>query len=561
MKFQFFGVTCHTGMFNCPYNKKLPSPAVKMLMAGVVLSVYLFGESRTDRLSAAAANSNEPPVLMFPLDTTFYEDTQLELSHAFILEAVQDPDHHDSLLTIQIRADSGLVFYRFDQTNQSHYFWANKDVDSCGYFHIRVKDPQDTTLIESFIVDIIPVNDAPVLAVLPDTCSPQDTVFFLPLAGSWSDVDNDSAEMEWGASAAFCDLRLSSGNDTLICSPPIGFTGWDTVVIALFDPAGLSCRDTFQIYFRDAIPPSFTFGIFQNPVASSYLDIYFFPNETLDSLYTATINDDTMETDLLLTINPAPYHIHYKMPGGGNYQLSVTASDTSQNSGTSVYDFAASYVSKEIGGILCSADSVVQFQFPANSIQGDAYLLCLPVETTGRSGLPDNIYGGYSVSAPMPELIQPGKIIVIAPNGGTALCISRQVTSGWEALPTHYDAEKSCYWAFIDKLGIFLFTPASPESPGSIPSRFALAQNHPNPFNAETVITFDLPETPYNTRNEASIRVYDLCGRKVATVLNRYLPAGQYRLTWSSGDLASGIYFYTLKYGSRTITKKMTVLK
>lgn len=561
MKFQFFSITCHTGMFNRPYNKKLSLFAVKMLWAGIVLSIILLGESQTDRLSGAAANSNEPPVLLFPLDTTFYEDTQLELPHAFILEAVQDPDHHDSLLTIQIRADSGLVFYRFDQTNQSHRFWANKDIDSCGYFHIRVEDPQDTTLIESFIVDIIPVNDAPVLAALPDTCSPQDTVFFLPLAGSWSDVDNDSAEMEWRASAALCDLRFSGRNDTLICTPPAGFIGWDTVVVTLSDPAGLSVQDTFQIYFRDAIPPSFTYGIFQNPVASGHLDIYFFPNETLDSLYAATINGDSMETELLLNIHPAPYHIHYRMPGGGNYQITVSAADTSQNSGISVYDFAASFISKESGGILFSADSAVRFQFPGNSLQSDAYLLCLPVKPDRRSGFPDNACNGYSVSAPMPELIRAGKIIVTAPVNGTSLRISRQVKSGWEALPTHYDEEKSCYWAFIDQLGIFAFSPVSPESPVSIPARFALAQNHPNPFNAETVITFDLPETTGNPHNEASIRVYDIGGRKVTTILDRYLPAGHYRLTWSCGDLASGIYFYTLKCGSRTITKKMTVLK
>lgn len=562
MKFQFFSVTCHTGMFNRPYNKKLPLFTVKMLLAGIVFTISLFGEFQTDRLSGRAVNSNEPPVLLFPLDTNFYEDTRLELSHALILEAVHDPDHHDSLLTIRISADSGLVFYRFDQESQMHLFWANQDVNSCGYFHIRVQDPLEATITESFVVDIMPVNDAPLLAAFFDTCSKQDTIFKLPLTGYWDDVDNDSTEMQWLVSALYCDVGFSGANDTLICIPPAGFIGWDTIRVTLSDPGGLTVKDTFRIFFRDAIPPGFTFGIFQNPVASRHLDIYFFPDESIDSLYSATIKGDTIQTDLIFYINPSPYHSHYKMSGGGAYQIVVTAADTSHNIGTSRYDFSASYVSKRNGGILCSADSTVQISFSSESVQSDEYVLCLPIDPKLASGQPENNdFCGYSIVAPRQELSGGCKILFKNRSAGEHLGIYCWNESGWQYLQTYSDEENRYYWAYIDKLGHYVLKTVVPGPAVLVPSRFDLAQNYPNPFNSETVIAFDLPEIRNRSTSEVTIVLYDIRGRKVATILNRSVAPGHYRQTWRSGNLPSGIYFYILKYGHHTAIRRMTVVK
>ncbi|MGC9363761.1 MAG: hypothetical protein ACP5FZ_04230 [Fidelibacterota bacterium] len=549
-------------MFNRSYNKKLPLLARKMLLAGVVLTISLFSESRTDLLSGAAANSNEPPLLLFPLDTTFYEDTQLALPHAFILEAVQDPDHHDSLLTIQIRADSGLVFYRFDQESQQHLFWANRDVDSCGYFHIRVQDPLESTLTESFIVDIIPVNDAPLLAAFSDTCSKQDTIFKLPLTGCWDDVDNDFTEMQWLANALYCEVSFSGANDTLICIPPAGFIGWDTINVTVSDPGGLAARDTFRIFFRDAIPPGFTFGIFQNPVASRHLDIYFFPDEPIDSLHSVMIRGDTIQTDLMVHINPPPYHSHYKMSGSGAYQIVVTASDTSHNIGISRYDFSASFVSKRNGGILYSSDSTVQISFFSESIQSDEYVLCLPIDPKFASGQPNGSdFCGYSIIAPRQELSCNSKILFKNWSGSERLGIYRWNESGWEYLQTYSDETNIYYWAYIDRLGNYVLKRVAPELGVLVPSRFELAQNYPNPFNSATVIAFDLPKVRDRSTSEATLILYDVLGRKVATILNRSAAPGHYHLTWRSGNLPSGSYFYILKYGPYTAKKKMTVVK
>jgi hypothetical protein len=78
----------------------------------------------------------------------------------------------------------------------------------------------------------------------------------------------------------------------------------------------------------------------------------------------------------------------------------------------------------------------------------------------------------------------------------------------------------------------------------------------PNPFNAETVIAFDLPEA-----GQVSLEVYNLMGQKVATLIDGNMPAGQHSVTWDASRFASGIYFYKLTAGDKIITKRMTLLK
>jgi len=88
-----------------------------------------------------------------------------------------------------------------------------------------------------------------------------------------------------------------------------------------------------------------------------------------------------------------------------------------------------------------------------------------------------------------------------------------------------------------------------------------LMQNHPNPFNPTTTISFSLPE-----RNKATLSVFNLEGKLVKTLVNGVLEAGQNQIAWdgtnSSGNqVASGVYFYSLKAGNSTLTKKMVLLK
>jgi photosystem II stability/assembly factor-like uncharacterized protein len=90
----------------------------------------------------------------------------------------------------------------------------------------------------------------------------------------------------------------------------------------------------------------------------------------------------------------------------------------------------------------------------------------------------------------------------------------------------------------------------------SLPSKFELYQNYPNPFNPDTKIKYDLPKTELVT-----MRVYDILGREVTTLVNEEKAAGSYRVNFNAGNLASGVYLYRIQAGNYTSVKKMILIK
>ncbi len=89
-----------------------------------------------------------------------------------------------------------------------------------------------------------------------------------------------------------------------------------------------------------------------------------------------------------------------------------------------------------------------------------------------------------------------------------------------------------------------------------VPVAYELGQNYPNPFNPTTKIRFSIPEAGL-----VSLRIYNLLGEEVATLLNNDQPAGVYEANFDASSLSSGIYFYTLQAKNFTSTKKMVLLK
>jgi hypothetical protein len=93
------------------------------------------------------------------------------------------------------------------------------------------------------------------------------------------------------------------------------------------------------------------------------------------------------------------------------------------------------------------------------------------------------------------------------------------------------------------------------------PLAFELEPNAPNPFNPSTRIAFTLPEA-----ERAVVRVYDVRGAHVATVLDSRLSAGRHHVQWNGVDdagtpVASGTYFYTLAAGKKAVSRKMVLVK
>jgi hypothetical protein len=89
-----------------------------------------------------------------------------------------------------------------------------------------------------------------------------------------------------------------------------------------------------------------------------------------------------------------------------------------------------------------------------------------------------------------------------------------------------------------------------------IPKEYKLEQNYPNPFNPSTTISYQLPEA-----GNVSLKVFDVLGREVATLVDEYRNAGSYEIEFVASALPSGVYFYQLKAGDFVETKKMLLIK
>jgi len=90
-----------------------------------------------------------------------------------------------------------------------------------------------------------------------------------------------------------------------------------------------------------------------------------------------------------------------------------------------------------------------------------------------------------------------------------------------------------------------------------IPVLFALYQNYPNPFNPTTTINYSIPKASLVT-----IKVYDILGRVISTLVNGEKSAGNYSVQFSAiGGLSSGVYFYRMQAGGFVQTKKLLLLK
>ncbi len=94
---------------------------------------------------------------------------------------------------------------------------------------------------------------------------------------------------------------------------------------------------------------------------------------------------------------------------------------------------------------------------------------------------------------------------------------------------------------------------ASPTAP---PSTFALNQNYPNPFNPATTISYQLSAV-----SNVTLKIYDVLGREVATLVNERQNAGNHTVVFDASLLPSGVYFYTVRFGGMSLTKKMVLMK
>ncbi len=90
----------------------------------------------------------------------------------------------------------------------------------------------------------------------------------------------------------------------------------------------------------------------------------------------------------------------------------------------------------------------------------------------------------------------------------------------------------------------------------SVPNAFTVEQNFPNPFNPSTVITYTIPAA-----GRVQVTVHDLLGKEAAVLVDAPAAAGTHKVRWNAAASSAGIYFYTVRYGGTSVTRKMLLIR
>lgn len=167
------------------------------------------------------------------------------------------------------------------------------------------------------------------------------------------------------------------------------------------------------------------------------------------------------------------------------------------------------------------------------------------------------------------RLVYNNGFFIAATNAG--IYISTNAVN-WTAYNTGFPASKSIndftikgnymYAALFNgsiwKRDISTMSGIQPNS-NEIPAKFTLFQNYPNPFNPMTKIKFDIPSS--SASSIVSLKIYNILGEEIEELVNEELKAGTYEVTWNGTNHSSGIYFYKLRAGSHSETKKLVLTK
>jgi hypothetical protein len=193
-----------------------------------------------------------------------------------------------------------------------------------------------------------------------------------------------------------------------------------------------------------------------------------------------------------------------------------------------------------------SQSYVTTTSYPGNPTAQTNYSINVVVDAWGTMIMP----GGASFEALRIREITSG-------SGTTSVQYSFQAKNGANVTVSALDPNPPTS-GVINVYGYNWNTPYTTdvEQISGLPQNFNLTQNYPNPFNPSTKIEYSIPEASF-----VQLKVYDILGNEVATIINEDQPAGTYRADFNGQGLASGMFIAKLQAGNYTKTIKMSLLK
>jgi photosystem II stability/assembly factor-like uncharacterized protein len=311
--------------------------------------------------------------------------------------------------------------------------------------------------------------------------------------------------------------------------------------------------------FRGATATSLSIIIHQNAALSRYLDLYVTAADSFvtDPALTLAIGGGSPRSVPVARNSYRVFKGSYEFTAGGIVTLSAVATDSSGEPITAVRSFAAGLIKRGEGGSAGTADNSAQLSVPAAAASADALVTIIPAgqRPSGRFyskvfsfGPPMTFDSPVTISLGFDPTVVPGEEI-------RSLVLLRKEDSTWIPVPGSVDADRHIVTADVLTLGTYALGVGSGNSDPQQPSTYLLMQNYPNPFNPTTVIRYTLP-----VDGTVTMKVYDMLGREVATLVDGPVAAGEHSAGWDGRDgagsqVSSGVYFCRMTAGNdRAVT-------
>ena len=354
--------------------------------------------------------------------------------------------------------------------------------------------------------------------------------------------------------------NLSVGGNSL--------SGWNMMMRAVFA-------------YSDPTIPELVVGILQNPILPQYLDVVLLSSHDLNVKNlkgSYTIGSQTKALNFVSIGGSLRQFIDQNVVLTESGTLTIQVEATTRygiQPGDTTVSYNVDVVQPMVATEVVVGNGNARMAFPRNAVQERLWVisgqgLLNVLDTSPREALTNPVGEIYTIGPSGYRLQSPATVSIAAPSDLTLppdqVTLAVWKSGKWLALPTTYSESHHQFVAQTPVTGLFTLTrkgdiPALDEPLLRIPETFALYQNFPNPFNPSTIIRYDVPRSSHVT-----IRVYDMLGHVVKTLVQGEVEAGAHSVEWDGRNqrgerVSSGIYFYRIEAGSFTKTMKMILAK
>jgi hypothetical protein len=362
-------------------------------------------------------------------------------------------------------------------------------------------------------------------------------------------VDNGLAGMFAGSPAA-ADSFVQSGLT-------VGTTHYYSAFV--YDEAGnLSGGTTASALPQDDTGPTFDISVFQNPYLTNHLDVFVIPAEAVfdTSLIVVVGAADTLEMEVT-DVTERVYRGDYDLYSTGTVSIRVSARDVNGNWAWAERSFTSTFVLAGAGGVAASLDGRCEVSIPGSSAGSDMYVLVF--QTIAGDG--EAVYK-VSPAVALSDFAEVSIVFEENSQGAEHLCIARVDDKTPVPLESYVVEGENRVVAHVDRMGSFrLLWRPDVTTPVYGDGDMAVFQNTPNPFVGTTTIAFEMPRL-----GGVKVDIVSVDGRIIRKLLDDTVLPGKRSVDWDGCDangarVASGVYLYRVRSDSKSITKKMILLR